>query len=223
MQKSGWFWSAGGLNSVHIGLRLRLWCAGSHLSRWTANGARTLWLRGPRSLSATNWWPDVEPPCIFHIFHIHIFQSYVGPQQKVQPAVDEICLSRAPRGSACSSQEASIHFRLQFTARFWVLSMCMCPAQGCCFRRIRGQPFWWASQCLAHCHSPPRSLPFGRHLSVHVQIVACEVSPTSCCVARQSEWSYCRPQSGLQTWHPSYSTADNLLAIQLLSTVPATQ
>jgi hypothetical protein len=44
---------------------------------------------------------------------------------------------------------------------FRVLSTCICRAQGCCFRRWRGRPFWWASQCSACCHPPPRSSPCG--------------------------------------------------------------
>jgi hypothetical protein len=51
----------------------------------------------------------------------------------------------------------------------------------------------------------------GHHLSVHVQIVACQVSPTSWCAHRQSEWSHYRPRSSLLTWHPSASTDDRLL------------
>ncbi len=40
----------------------------------------------------------------------------------------------------------------------------------------------------------------------------CQVPPTSsCCARRQSEWSHCRPGSGLLTWHLSASTADSLL------------
>ncbi len=44
---------------------------------------------------------------------------------------------------------------------FRVLSTCTCRAQGCCFRRWRGRPFWWASQCSACWHPPPRSSPCG--------------------------------------------------------------
>jgi hypothetical protein len=54
----------------------------------------------------------------------------------------------------------------------------------------------------------PRHAACGLHLSVHVQIVACQFSPTSCCTCKQSESSYCRPWSDLLTWHPSASTAD---------------
>ncbi len=125
-----------------------------------------------------------------------------------------ICLpSEPPWGSAHSNCEAPIHFRLQFTAWFRVLSTCTCRAQGCCFSRWRGRPFWWASQCSAGCRPSSRALPraCGRHLSVHNQIVACQVPPMSCFARRQSEWSRCWPQSGLLTWHPSASTADSLL------------
>jgi hypothetical protein len=34
--------------------------------------------------------------------------------------------------------------------------------------------------------------------------------PTSYCAHSQSEWSHCRPWSGLLTWHPSAWTADSL-------------
>jgi hypothetical protein len=115
------------------------------------------------------------------------FQSHTGPQQKVQCAVEEICLpGEPPWGTALSSREAPIHFRPQFTARFEFSPDDM-PAQGCCFfyRRWRGRPFWWASQCSACCHPPSRSLlrDLGCYLSVHVQIVVCQIPPMSYCAS----------------------------------------
>ncbi len=62
--------------------------------------------------------------------------SHVGPQQQDPPACSqESCHpSEPPWGSARSSCESPIHFRLHFAARFRVLSMCMCRARSCCCR-----------------------------------------------------------------------------------------
>ncbi len=43
----------------------------------------------------------------------------------------------------------------------WVLSTSTFRAQGCCFRKWRGRPFWWASQCSACFRPPPRFSPHG--------------------------------------------------------------
>jgi hypothetical protein len=84
----------------------------------------------------------------------------MGPQLKVQHVGKEICHpDELLWGSARSSCVAPIHFQLATMARFRVLSTCTCRAQGCCCRRRRCLPFWWASQGSAHCHPPPRSSP----------------------------------------------------------------
>ncbi len=73
---------------------------------------------------------------------------------------------------------------------------CTCWAQGCCFRRCRGQSFWWASQCSAHCRPPPRSSARSLWPLSPCPCPDCNVPgppPTSCCTCRKLEWSQCRP------------------------------
>jgi hypothetical protein len=150
-------------------------------------GLSTLLLHGPCSLSVAHWRPHVRPLCT------------CSPSSP----------TRAP------SQRSSMQWGRVAILR---LPMCMCLAQGCCCKRWRGWSSRLVKQSSARCHPPPRSYHAAcENLSAHVQHkVTCQFPPTSSCWAQsQPKWSHCRLWSGPLFGHPSASTADSLLLLNI--------
>ncbi len=104
-----------------------------------------------------------RPPIGRPVSSLHICAPLLGPTQP--PAVGPVCSelschpSEPPWGSAHSSCEAPIHFRLQLTGRFRASPRACTGPKSCCFRSWRGRPSRRASQSSAHCRPPPRSSP----------------------------------------------------------------
>ncbi len=140
MPKPYWFWRAGGLDGVHVGPRLKQHTQWSHLSRWTARGAQHAPVAWPlftfgRPLAARCWAST------------YVLPLPVPHRPPVKgPACHEVvlCPGEPSWGSARSSREAPIHFQPYYTGRFRVLSTCKCWAEGCCCKRWRVRPSWYA-------------------------------------------------------------------------------